>query len=336
MCEEEEEVVDLNELRHRVNKLVREIDDMCYEEYESESVSLKEEEDSSSEWPDVPLKSCAKYRTNNNFLVPWTNECKRAFISVTAGRNFWHRNELLRTTFLRVQLHPKLPCVHSRICNETLKPLYNFEHAFDISELSFDGIVPVIEVCDYIEADDIRVYAVAYVSLQCATEVGSHVKILDNAWIPIVTPVSRILCGSLNVSLTFVKAKKKKHSTKENKEAQDNEETEEESVEEESSEAPLEIKEREDVGSQTTAPPNVHAQTQTFAVYRPDRDPLPGDLNDILPDIDEWGFPKPPLVHRREPTSSPSTIEYCDGTLDESSYRKYKDFDWGSLSFTEK
>ena len=322
MSEEEEAEVDLHNLRKRVHTLVREINDMCHE-YEYWSSSSPEEEDdepSDPSPPTVSVKNCAKYMANKNFLVPWTKSCRRLLIHIRSGRNFWHKNEQRRTTFLSIRLHPQLPTVHSRICSDTLKPLYNFEHSFDVSGLSFDSIVPVIEVHDYITPNESQIYAVAYVSLQCAKEYEDRVKVFDQTWIPIVTPVSRILCGSLQCSLIFLKSKPK--SSHEEEEAQ----PEPEPI------ATPEMKEREDVASQTIPPTSADAQTQTFGVFRENKDTVPGDLNDFLADIDEWGLTKPPILHRREVSATPRHISYCEGLLPESSYRKYKDFDWGSLS----
>lgn len=305
----------LPQLRKYIKRMIRELDDLCVDEY-SEYSSEEEDESSDSDFEmPVRIKNCAKYSTNN-FLVPSLNGCVKAIIHVHSGRDFWTKLDLPRTTFAAVKLHPQLPYVNSKICTDTIQPAYNLEHVFDIRELNFDGIVPIIEVMDKDDIKGSSLFGRASISMQTATEINNRITVLEHSDIPIVTPLNRSICGFLQVSLVFLR-KESQEIIDDNADQQDPDVF---TVTHSSA------KHLSDVSSQTARVRMLNMNTQTELGTS-------GSANscDYLADIDECGREKPPPVPRERRSNRP-VVENSDDDmmdlLDPHSYAKYDDFDW--------
>lgn len=311
---------DIRELRKQIKHFIHEIDDLCTEECTESEYSEVEEEDITECVPDMRIESGARY--SRNFLVPSLHGCVKAKVHVHCGRDFWERLGMPRTTIAAVKLHPRLPYVYSKVCADTCKPAYNLEHVFDIRELNFDSIVPVIEIMDEDESQGRTVFGRAFISMQTAKEMNNRITILENSNIPIVTPLCRTICGYIQVTLVFLR--------KESQEINDEPECDTPADEAQQSI----VKHRADVSSQTVRARmlNMNIQTETYS------SPTGSNFqSDYLADIDECGREKPPAPqreHRRNRKIKENSDEEEMELLDPSSYAKYDDYEWRFPSLT--
>jgi hypothetical protein len=144
--------------------------------------------------PEAPLQA------PRNFLVPSFDKCVQASIAVRCGRNYWPRDNVPRNTFVTVKLHPRLPVVKSTVQMGSLAPVYDLSAILPVVDIALNPTIPVIEVRDFLDDAESKLYGVAYLSTQGAMRRGSDIIIFHDEWVPLVSPVSRIRCGELLVS----------------------------------------------------------------------------------------------------------------------------------------
>jgi hypothetical protein len=158
------------------------------------SLELSSCRSDSVSFPEAPAQ------TPRNFLVPSFDKCVQASIAVRCGRHYWRHDNMPRSTFVTVRLHPRLPVLKSTVQMYSLAPVYDLSAVVPVVNISLDHIVPVIEVRDFVDGAESRPYAVAHLSTQGAVRRGGDIVVLHDEWVPLVSPVSRARCGELLVS----------------------------------------------------------------------------------------------------------------------------------------
>jgi hypothetical protein len=148
----------------------------------------------------------ALLQTPRNFLVPSFDRCVQASITVRCGRNYWPDDNMPRSTFLTVKLHPRLPVLKSTVEMYSLAPVYDLSAIVPVVDVSLNPIVPVIEVRDFAGGAQARPYGVAYLPTQGTVRRGGDIVVFHDEWVPVVSPISRVRCGELLVSYALHEA----------------------------------------------------------------------------------------------------------------------------------
>jgi hypothetical protein len=190
----------IEELRDHVRELIRDICEYTIgtrtTDSEEESSYLSSLDDSQST---VESDSAINSQTVQNVMAPAFDDCVSVSVFVKCGRDFWDPGDLRRSTFVTVNLHPRIPPLSTKVCHHSLTPVYDFKATVQLSNLSFARVVPVVAVR---EEGNGKIYGVAHISTQFTEKRGADLVVLDG-WLPIIHPICRLECGEILMSLIF-------------------------------------------------------------------------------------------------------------------------------------